>query len=177
MVTLALVAALASGPADTIPRDSAKVTVVVPQRRKATEVSDWYARRLMVHKIGAFVELPVFAAQYAVGQRLYTRTSSGESGLSDVHGALAFTTGVLFTSNTITGLWNLWETRAEPKGRTRRIIHSALMLAADAGFVATAALADDDSPSSSGARRHRQVAIGSISLATASTVMMWLWRD
>lgn len=175
MISLLACAFIAAAPLrDTLPSDS-----TLTQRRKATEVSEWYSVRLKVHKIGAFAELPLFAAQWYVGQRLYTSTGR-ESGLKDVHAMLAASTGVLFASNTITGAWNLWDSRAEPKGRARRIIHSVLMMTSDAGFLATAALAEDDrGPGGgySGARLHRQVAITSISLSAAGTIMMWLWRD
>ena len=132
----AVIAASALSP-DTLPADS-----LLPQRRKATEVSEWYQVRLTVHRVGAFAELPLFAAQYVVGQRLYKQTLRSES-LSGLHSGLAASMGVLFTSNTITGAWNLWDSRAEPKGRTRRIIHAVIMTAAAAGFLATAALADE----------------------------------
>jgi len=42
--------------------------------------------------------------------------------------------------NSVTGVWNLWESRHQPAGRTRRTLHGLLMLAADAGFGATASM-------------------------------------
>jgi len=58
-----------------------------------------------------------------------------------------------------------------------------MMLVADAGFVATAASAPGGnhhhtSPNyATTAQTHRAIAIGSISLATISTVMMWVWKN
>lgn len=150
-------------------------------RRKAIEYSDAYAVRLTIHQIGSYVELPMFAAEYIVGQKLLTEQNNGPlprgSSLKSAHSLLAGGLGVLFTVNTITGLWNLIESRHDPAGRTRRWIHSLAMLAADGGFFWTAAVAGQAKRTASGATLHRNIAIGSMSLATAATLMMWLWKD
>jgi hypothetical protein len=92
------------------------------------------------------------------------------------HTTVALGIGALFTVNTVTGVWNFWEGRQDPSGRTRRIIHSALMIAADAGFVAAGAMGGDaDSPDAR--RRHRNVALGSIAVSTVGSAMMWFWKD
>jgi len=59
-----------------------------------------------------------------------------------MHGVGAGALGVLFGVNTITGVWNLVESRKDPRA-LRRILHSTLMLAADAGFLYTASLAGE----------------------------------
>jgi len=60
------------------------------------------------------------------------------------------------------------------------ITHSLLMLASDAGFVATAAMApegeDEFEGNSDDRSRHRAVAISSIGVATAGYVMMLFWK-
>ena len=153
-----------------------------PQRGRAIEHSDWYYRRLAIHKTASFATVPLFVAEYAVGNKLYDGDAS--SGVRSTHQALATGIGVLFGVNTVTGVWNLWETRHEAPGRTRRITHAALMLASDAGFVATAALAPEgdeggeggDDGGSTGRSRHRAVAIGSMSVALASYLMMYIWK-
>ncbi|MEZ4589314.1 MAG: hypothetical protein R2909_23305 [Gemmatimonadales bacterium] len=155
------------------------------QRPKAIEYSDGYHVRLKIHQIGSYLELPLFAAELIVGQRLAHDRDRGEpsaSGLRSAHTALATGLGVLFTVNTVTGLWNIWESRNDPAGRTRRILHTVGMLAADAGFLATAGAApesDDDFGRREGGSvgRHRNLAIASVSVATLSTAMMWLWKD
>ena len=43
----------------------------------------------------------------------------------------------------MTGVWNLAESRKDPHHRTKRTIHSVLMLLADAGFVVTGATAPE----------------------------------
>jgi len=155
------------------------------QRPKAIEYSDAYHVRLKIHQIGSYLELPLFAAELIVGQKLAHDRDRGEfssSGLRGAHTALATGLGVLFTVNTVTGLWNLWESRKDPAGRTRRILHTVGMLAADAGFLATAGAApeggDDFGEREGGSvGRHRNLAIASVSVATLSTAMMWLWKD
>jgi hypothetical protein len=146
-----------------------------PQRRHAVEYSDWYARRLEIHKIGSYTMLPLFGAEYVIGDRLLNRGE--ESGLKSLHVAVATGIGALFTVNTVTGVWNLWESRSDPAGRTRRVLHAATMLASDGGFLWAAAIAGDAEHSGTGAQQHRNVALGSFGVATAGTVMMWLWKD
>ena len=158
-----------------IPQDS------TAQRRRAIEHSDWYYRRLAIHRAASYATVPLFVAEYVVGEKLFDGNASGNT--KSTHEALATGIGVLFGVNTITGAWNLWDTRHEPEGRARRITHAALMLAADAGFVATASLApegDDEGEGeddgSSGRSRHRAVAIGSMGVSLASYLMMYLWK-
>ena len=88
----------------------------------------------------SFAILPLFATELILGQSLY---EDGGSSKKDAHVAVGVGIGTLFGINTVTGVWNLLESRKDPNGRKRRVIHSVLMLAADAGFVATAALAPD----------------------------------
>jgi hypothetical protein len=158
------------------------------QRPKAIEYSDAYHVRLKIHQIGSYLELPLFAAELIVGQKLANneKNSVPSSGaLRSTHRTLAAGLGILFGVNTVTGLWNLWESRKDPAGRTRRVIHSVGMLLADAGFFATAAIRPErerfefgtPTGSSNNTNQHRSLAIASVSVATASTLMMWLWKD
>ena len=156
-------------------------------RLKAIEYSDAYAVRLKLHEIARYAELPLFAAEYLLGERLLRDQRNGvnqggedggsRSSARGAHSAVAAGLGVLFTVNTVTGGWNLYESRKDPSGRTRKWLHTITMLAADAGFLWTAAAAEGARESNAGARTHRTRAIASMSLATASTIMMWLWKD
>ncbi len=156
-------------------------------RRKAIEYSDAYGTRLAIHRIGSYAELPLFAAEYLLGQKLLNDTTtfnapgSGQRGIQSStrswHNNVAAGLGVLFASNTITGVWNLIESRHDPAGRTRRWIHSLTMLAADAGFAMTASTGGAARRTLTGANNHRNLALGSLGLATVSTLMMWLWKD
>jgi hypothetical protein len=149
-------------------------------RPKAVEYSEGYYRRLAIHRVASYAEFPLFAAEFILGQKLLNderNTGTRPSGLKTAHTIVAGGLGVLFATNTVTGVWNLWVARHDPAGRTRRTIHGVGMLLADAGFVWTATLAQDARRSDSGANRHRNAAIASMSVATVSTLMMWLWKD
>jgi hypothetical protein len=175
-------AGAASGPADTIPHRTT--------RPRAIEYSDWYYRRLTMHRIGSYVEFPLFAAEYVLGDRLlHDQQQLGfvppgqhpdarrvPPGLLTAHTLVAGGLAVLFGFNTVTGGWNLWESRKEPIGRTRRIVHTVLMLAADAGFAATGAAGGGAKHSLSNADTHRGLAEASMGVAGAGTIMMWVWN-
>jgi hypothetical protein len=146
-----------------------------PRRRQAVEYSEWYSRRLTIHRVGSYAMLPLFGAEYVLGNQLIHGNEG--SGMKPAHVAVATGIGALFTVNTITGAWNLWESRSDPAGRTRRTLHAIAMLASDAGFVWTGAIGDGAKRSNANARQHRNVALGSIGIATIGTAMMWLWKD
>jgi hypothetical protein len=149
------------------------------RRPHAIEYSEGYATRLTIHRIASYAELPLFAGEYIVGQRLLNdeRTMPRPpGGLRSAHRVLATSLDVLFLGNTVTGVWNLVSSWHDPNGRTRRLIHAVTMLAADAGFAYTGSLAHDARRTDAGANKHRNFAIASISLASASTLMMWFWK-
>jgi hypothetical protein len=148
-------------------------------RPRAIEYSDAYYTRLRIHHLASFAELPLFAAEYVLGQRLLNeeRTGFPSQGLKTAHTTVALGLGALFTLNTITGGWNLWESRKDPADRTLRFLHSAAMLGADAGFAWAGASGGGAKHTLSGANHHRTIAISSMALATAGTAMMWLFHD
>ena len=131
--------------------------------------------------------LPLFVAQYVLGDRLIqqkedvfsgARTEPVDADLRHWHAATAAGVGALFVVNTTTGVWNLIEARHDPNGRGVRTAHAVAMLLADAGFVATGLLGSDATDSGvDDARRHRNVALVSMGLATASAAFMWFRRD
>jgi hypothetical protein len=151
----------------------------LPQRPHAIEYSDFYYARLAIHRIASYATLPLFAAEYYLGTKLYN-DPPGSQRTQEAHRLVALGVAGLFAVNTVTGAWNLWDSRKDPNGRARRYIHAALMFAADAGFVATGATAPSprrillgrpvDLP------RHRTLAIASISTALASYAMMLIWK-
>lgn len=171
--------AAAVAPAVSLHATDALAQEPVAPRPRAVQLSKGYEVRLKVHRLASWATAPLFVAQYVVGQELYDRNDSGD-GPKGLHSALATGTAVLFGVNTVTGVWNLWEGRAKREGRTRRIIHSVLMLSADAGFVATGLTApdseDDGGISSSNRSTHRNVALASMGVAAASYVFMLVTR-
>ena len=142
-----------------------------PPPTVAFEYSDGYRLRAKIHKVSSFATLPLFGAEAIVGQSLYDDPTSGKK---DAHLAIAAGIGALFAVNTTTGVWNLIEARKDPSHRTRRWVHGLMMLGADAGFLATAALGpESEHGESEGSRStHRAVAFTSIGLATAGYLIM-----
>ncbi|MEO8031694.1 MAG: hypothetical protein ABJC74_10350 [Gemmatimonadota bacterium] len=154
-----------------------------PGRPHAFEYSHAYQVRNDIHRWASYATLPLFAAEYYLGQKLYNADSASlrnMRGTRSAHSAVALGVAGLFGVNTITGVWNLWEGRKDPNGRTRRFIHSGLMILSDAGFVATGSSAPDDHEgrggNNAGAGTHRALAIASISTAMAGYLMMLIWK-
>ena len=84
----------------------------------------------------------------------------------------------MFTLNTVTGLWNLWESRNAPQGRTRRTAHALLMLASDAGFTYAGARLSEQAENSVDKRRaHRLWAYGSMATALTGVAVITLGRE
>jgi hypothetical protein len=152
--------------------DPVAATQTAPASRPmAFEYSDGYYTRLKIHKWASYATLPLFVAQYAVGQKLYDGNVSDST--RSLHGGLAASTAVLFGVNTVTGVWNLAEGRKDPNHRTKRMVHGILMMVADAGFVATGMTAPDDEGEGGGSpSTHRNVALASMGVATVAYLMM-----
>jgi hypothetical protein len=154
--------------ADTTPR----------RRRKSVEIGEWYERRLRIHRYGAYATIPLFIFQAAAGNELYHKSSSAAGWARNGHRVGATALATVFSINTVTGLWNLWDSRPAPQGRTRRTIHTLLMLASDAGFAyAGIKLSEDAEQSADARRKHRNLAYASMGVAVTGGGMMLLWRD
>ena len=138
----------------------------------AFEYSAAYYRRLDVHRIGSYAMLPLFAFQFIAGSQLYDRSFEAPGWAKTGHRVAATGVAVLFTSNTITGVMNLYEGRRDPEERKRKVFHALLMLAADAGFTATGILAERAERSGGDRDLHRAVALTSIGLATVGYASM-----
>ena len=152
-----------------------------PLHAAAVEYSDAYQLRARIHKYASFATLPLFAAEFAIGQSLYNRQNvPGERGgaMKGAHGAVGAAIIALFGVNTVTGAWNMFgEGWNDEHGRTLRLVHGLLMMAADAGFVATAAITPEgerrnSTAVDSGRATHRTIAVASISVATAGYLVM-----
>ena len=108
-----------------------------PLHAAAIQHSTAYETRAKIHKYASYATLPLFAAELALGQSLFnSSTSSG--GKKGVHSAVGAGIIGLFGVNAVTGAWNLFgEGWQEQDGRTLRLVHGLLMMAANGGFVAT----------------------------------------
>jgi hypothetical protein len=150
-----------------------------PRRVVAFEYSEGYKTRAKIHKIASFATLPLFAATWYMGQKVYDHPGESESD-KGVHAFLGASTGVLFGINSVTGVWNLMEARKDPSHRTKRTIHGILMLAADAGFFATALTIPDNEGDYQtyldNRSTHRTMAISSMAIATVGYLMMLVGR-
>ena len=182
-------AALLLAPSDTVvapglegegPRaDAARVAAVAeqdttPRRRpRAVEVSEGYELRLRIHRYASFATIPLFAAQSIAGNQMYQSGGDDPSWAKSLHSVGAGGLAALFTVNTVTGVWNAWESRGQSEGRTVRLIHGALMLASDAGFAYAGAKLGPEA-TRSGVKRdeHRRMAMISMGTALAGYATM-----
>jgi hypothetical protein len=148
----------------------------IPRRRKAVAYSDQYYTRLQIHRWGSWLELPVFGTEYWLGQKLMSPDEIPADWVKTTHVIVAGTLGGLFAINTVTGAWNLYDSRNDTDERALVWTHSALMLASDAGFAITGLIAGDAHNSFRSRDRHRNAALVSMGVATAGTLIMWLKR-
>jgi hypothetical protein len=94
------------------------------------EVSDWYSRRLTIHRYAAYSIIPVFGVQYVAGRQLWDNERDAPTWAKTTHRVGATALAGLFTVNTVTGLWNLWDSRSVTQGRALRYVHALTMLTA-----------------------------------------------
>ena len=159
---------------------SAKLAFTAPldtprTRRRAVELSEWYSRRLTIHRYVAYSTVPVFALQWAAGDQLYRKSSSAPTWAKTMHRVGATTLATMFTVNTVTGAWNWWDTRSQAPGRALRTVHALTMLGADAAFTyAGAKLSNDAEISATKRRQHRTVALSAMGVTVVSGLAMKL---
>ena len=140
------------------------------RRTGAIEYSNFYHTRLTLHRWLSFAMLPLFAGSYLTGEQLIDKGDDAPGWARHLHKPLAAGTAVVFTVNTITGVWNLWESRKDSEGRTKRYIHSLLFAAAGAGFVYAATKAGEDNDA------HRTVALVSMGISVSSWALMLFFK-
>lgn len=149
-------------------------TPVTRTRPKAIEYGSGYNNRLKLHRILSFAMVPFFIGSYVTGDKLMQGRAQAPKWARSLHAPFALGTAAIFTANTITGVWNLWESRKDPAGRAKRLVHSAMFIAAGAGFTMAGLNApDDDEPANSDDRRnHRNLALASMGVSVASWGLM-----
>src|SRR3954470_19367559 len=177
------VAASNAVPQDTAPSLFTPVAVsqardtVRRRRPKAVEVSEWYGRRLTIHRTLSYLTIPVFAAEYVAGERLFKESSAAPQWAKTTHRVGATTLAGIFTVNTVTGLWNLWDSRSTPDHRALRTVHALMMLAADGAFTyAGVKLSEQAEQSQAKRREHRTVALSAMGVTIANGLMMKLFN-
>lgn len=150
-----------------------------PVHAVAVQHSDAYQTRAKIHKYASYATLPLFAGELALGQSLFN-SSTNDGGKRGLHAAVGAGIIGLFGLNTVTGAWNMFgEGWKDKDGRTLRLVHGLLMMAADAGFVATWATAPGGRERASSnfdhnKSVHRDVAIASIGVGTAGYLLMFI---
>ena len=149
----------------------------VRPRVKAVELSDWYYRRLEIHQWGSYVMVPLFGLQYIAGRRLFDDPANAPTWAKTGHRVGATLIAGVFTVNTVTGAWNLWDNRSVPEHRWLRYTHALSMLGADAAFTyAGAKLSTEAQNSLQKRRQHRTVALSAIGGSAASALIMKLFN-
>lgn len=144
-----------------------------PARPRAVEVSEWYSRRLTLHRRLSYTVIPLFGFQAVAGNQIWQGGVKAPAWARTGHRYGAATIAGVFAVNTVTGLWNLWDSRSVAEGRTRRYLHATSMLAADFGFTWAGAKLSEEAETSSAKRRlHRKVALSSIGLSVTSGLLM-----
>lgn len=147
------------------------------QRPVAIEYSDAHETRAKIHKYASWAVLPLMGTEWALGQKLYDDSNSGDSGSRGVHGAVGAGLIGLFAVQSVTGVWNLLEESGAP-GQKKRWVHGLLMLGAEGGFIAAAAMAPghgrNDLINADARATHRTVALVSIGVGTAGYLLMLL---
>ncbi|MEP6730581.1 MAG: hypothetical protein ABJE10_08080 [bacterium] len=150
----------------------------VPRRRRAIEVGEWYARRLRIHRLGSYAIYPLFALQAIAGNQIFKDPRSAPEWAKTSHRVGATGLATVFTLNTVTGLWNLWDSRSVSQDRARRTTHALLMLTSDAGFTYAGLRLSDQAENSVDKRReHRLWAYGSMATALTGVGVITLGRE
>jgi hypothetical protein len=150
-------------------------------RPVAIEYSDAHETRAKIHRYLSWAVLPVMATEFALGQQLYNDPNSINSSSRGVHGAVGAGLIGLFAVQSVTGVWNLVEENSAP-GQKKRLVHGFMMLAAEGGFIAAAAMAPGHSRNDlinfdANKSTHRNVAVVSIGVGTAGYLLMLLTKN
>ena len=165
--------------ADSLAAEAARLAAEAQgQRPVAIDYSDAHELRAKIHRYVSWSALPLMATEFALGEKLYNDPNSAHSTPRGVHGAVGAGLIGVFGVQSFTGVWNLVESNQAP-GRTKRLVHGLMMLAAEGGFVAAAVTAPSHDriglPSFDADKAtHRDIAIVSLGVGTAGYLLMLL---
>ena len=166
--------------ADSLSAVAAATFAADPQgtRPVAIEYSDAHETRAKIHKYVSWAAMPLMATEFVLGEKLYNDPNSINSSSRGVHGAVGAGLIGVFGVQGVTGVWNLVESNQAP-GRTKRLVHGIMMLAAEGGFVAAAVTAPGHSRNDlinfdANKATHRDIAIVSLGVGTAGWLLMLL---
>ncbi len=142
------------------------------RRAPSIEYSDVYHTRVSIHRALSWAMVPLFIGSGYTGFQLRNKRERAPQWVRDVHGPLAGATVVVFGMNTLTGAWNLVEGRKDPVGRTKKLVHGALFLAAAAGFTYVTTAGDNIRAFGKPNHWHRDVALASMGVSLVSWSLM-----
>jgi hypothetical protein len=155
------------------------------RRPRAISLSDGYYSRLNLHRAAGYATLPLFAIMYFSGQQELKKGSAAPLWADKAHKPAAYLLAGVFTLNTVTGVMNLAEAGKLKQGKTRRWVHSVMLLAADAAMIYGVAKAPSISQvddriaagKTGGWTPHKSFTFASMSLATVGYLMMFVWKE
>src|SRR5687768_5898003 len=78
-------------------------------RPKAVEVSDWYGRRLTIHRRLSYAIIPMFGFQALAGRKIWEKGDLAPGWARTGHRIGATAIASAFTVIVVTGAWNLWD--------------------------------------------------------------------
>jgi len=146
-------------------------------RPRAIEYDDAYYARLHLHRELSYAIYPLYVGQYIFGQELWKKSRNAPTWAKTGHRVFATALVGVFGANTVTGLWNLWDSRHDPNHRTLRMVHALTMLAADGAFTyAGSTLATQAQNSLSKRRLHRTITISAMGITALSSLIMTFYN-
>ena len=155
------------------------------RRHKAITLSDGYYARLNIHRYAGYATLPLMAVAYLSGRQELAKGSAAPLWADKSHKPAAYLLAGVFALNTVTGVANLAEASKVKQGKTRRWVHSIMMLVADGamiyGIAKAPSLSAVDARLAAGKHGgwtpHKAGTITSMSLATVGYLMMFVWKE
>jgi hypothetical protein len=172
-----LLVASATPIGDAIAAEGAKLAARPQDARPvAITYTEAHDTRAKIHKYSSWATLPLMATEFALGESLYNDSSALTGAQKGIHGAVGTALIAFFGVQSVTGVWNLLDSKEAP-GQRKRLVHGLLMLAAEGGFVAAALAAPSDTrnlPPAYDANKatHRDIAIVSIGVGTTGYLLM-----
>jgi hypothetical protein len=145
-------------------------------RPVAIQYSEGHETRAKIHKYTSIATLPLMVTEFVLGEQLYNDPNSINSSSRGVHGTVGAALIGVFAVQSVTGVWNLMDSKQAP-GHTKRLVHGLMMLAAEGGFIAAAVTApghgrNDLINFDANKSTHRNIAIVSIGIGTAGYLLM-----
>ncbi|HEU4990182.1 MAG: hypothetical protein KGL93_03550 [Gemmatimonadota bacterium] len=146
-------------------------------RPRAIEYDDSYYTRLEIHRDLSYAIYPLYVGQYIFGRELWNKSSAAPTWAKTGHRVFATALVGVFGANTVTGLWNLWDSRHDPDHRVLRTVHAITMLAADGAFsYAGSTLATQAQNSIAKRRLHRTITLSAMGVTTLSALIMTFYN-